>query len=225
MGNSCFGDNSHLKLNLCFSRQDVTYQADQVLIKEEDDQLITNDKKVERGKKKKKENNKMNELIIYFNEREKEIYNDYKKKGKVKKNHKKMQDHTIDLKEENKYELMLKRLLEQQNIKKNGPKRRETIRKDGDKIQEIVKTLLMENKKDVLQKTSSKDNSSLLIKKLYNKKDRFSVTLDRNILFTNNLNHNKNKFQEQYFNNRNTICEITNETNAAAVKKQNTNES
>ena len=120
---------------------------------------------------------------------------------------------------------MLKRLLEQQNIKKIGPKRRETIRKDGDNIKDMVKNLLIENKNDILKSKSNKENNTFLIKKAYNKKGRFSVTLDRNILFMNNLNSNKKKFQEQYFNNRNTINEVDMENSGFELHKQYSNES
>ena len=128
------------------------------------------------------------------------------------------------MKEDNKYELMLKRLLEQQNIKKIGPKRRETIRKDGDYIKDIVKNLLLENKNDILNNKNKNDNGTMLIKKQVNKKGRFSVILDRNILFMNNLHNNKKKIQEQYFNNRNTICEVDYESSGVGLLKK-TNES
>ena len=120
---------------------------------------------------------------------------------------------------------MLKRLLEQQNIKKIGPKRRETIRKDGDNIKDMVKNLLIENKNDILNSKNNKENNTLLIKKAYNKKGRFSVTLDRNIFFMNNLNSNKKKFQEQYFNNRNTISEVDMENSGFELRNQKINES
>ena len=124
------------------------------------------------------------------------------------------------MKDDNKYELILKRLLEQQNIKKIGPKRRETIRfEGGDDIKEMVKNLLKENKKDILSKKSETENNNILLKKQFQKKGRFSVTIDKNTLLTNNVN-NKKKFQEQYLNNRNTICEVIAESN-----RQNSSES
>ena len=229
MGNSCFCDNIHfikdVKLNLCYQKQDINNKSDHIIIKEE--QLNTNEKSKEKEKEKTNPKNKMNELLIYFNELEKEIMNNFKKKPKVKKIPiKKKNDMAIDIKEENKYELMLKRLLEQQNIKKIGPKRRETIRKEGEeKIKELVKNLLAENKNDVL-KNKKNENNTLLIKKQFQKKGRFSVTLDRNSLYSNGININKKKqFQEQYFNNRNTICEVIAETNGDLIHKQNSEDS
>ncbi len=119
---------------------------------------------------------------------------------------------------------MLKRLLEQQNIKKIGPKRRETIRKAGEeKIKEMLKNLLVENKNDVL-KNKKNENNTLLIKKQFQKKGRFSVTIDRNMIFSGNVN-NKKKLQEQYFNNWNTLCEVIPESNGDMIHKQNSNES
>ena len=227
MGNSCFCDNIHfikdVKLNVCFQNQDINLKSDQIL---KDDQTITNSKNKEKDKNKKRVSNKMNEIINYFNEGEKEILDNIKKREKVKKipQNKKL-DQTINAKDDNKYELMLKRLLGQQNIKKIGPKRRETIRKDGDNIKDMVKNLLLENKNDILNNKNKNENNTLLIKKAYNKKGRFSVTLDRNILFMNNLNNNKKKFQEQYFNNRKTICEVDIENNGLELRKQKSNES
>ena len=130
MGNSCLFDNIHfikdVKLNVCFQKQDINLKSDQAL---KDDEKILNAKHKE--KENNKNNNKMNEILNYFNEGEKEIIDNIKKKEKSKRFlSKKKRDHTIEMKEDNKYELMLKRLLEQQNIKKIGPKRRETIRKD-----------------------------------------------------------------------------------------------
>lgn len=227
MGNSCFCDNIHfikdVKLNVCFQKQDINLKSDQVL---KDDEKITNAKHKDKDKEKNKKNNKMNEILNYFNEGEKEIIDNIKKKEKSKRfPTKKKHDHTIEIKEDNKYELMLKRLLEQQNIKKIGPKRRETIRKDGDNIKDMVKNLLLENKNDILNNKNKNDNGTLLIKKQVNKKGRFSVTLDRNILFMNNLNNNKKKFQEQYFNNRNTICEVDFESSGVGLIKKKSNES
>ena len=229
MGNSCFCGNIHfikdVKLNVCFQKQEISDKSDQILIKEE--KQNTSDKNRE---KKEKDKNKMNELFIYFNDVEKEIMNDYKK-SKVRKHISKNLINTLN-KEDNKYELMLKRLLEQQNIKKVGPKRRETIRKLGEeKIKDMVKNLLIENKNDILNKKNTNDkkdknenkneNSSLLIKKEFNKKGRFSVAIDRNALFMNNLNNinNKKKAKRQYFNARNSISEVIGEINASDYKQ------
>ena len=229
MGNYCYCDNIHfikdVKLNVCFQKQEISDKSDQILIKEE--KQNTSDKNRE---KKEKDKNKMNELFIYFNDVEKEIMNDYKK-SKVRKHISKKLINTLN-KEDNKYELMLKRLLEQQNIKKVGPKRRETIRKLGEeKIKDMVKNLLIENKNDILNKKNTNDkkdknenkneNSSLLIKKEFNKKGRFSVAIDRNALFMNNLNNinNKKKAKRQYFNARNSISEVIGEINASDYKQ------
>ena len=226
MGNSCFCDNIHfikdVKLNVCFQKQVINLKSDQIL---KDDEKITNSKHKEKNKNKKSSLNKMNEIINYFNEGEKEILDNIKKIEKSKRNpSKKKLDQTINAKNDNKYELMLKRLLEQQNIKKIGPKRRETIRKDGTHIKDMVKNLLIENKNDIIN-NKNKENNTLLIKNDYNKKGRFSVTLDRNILFMNNLNSNKKKLQEQYFNNRKTICEVDVEKKGLAFRKQKSIES
>ena len=87
MGNSCFCDNIHfikdVKLNLCYQKQDINNKSDHIIIKEE--QLNTNEKSKEKEKEKTNPKNKMNELLIYFNELEKEIMNNFKKKPKVKK--------------------------------------------------------------------------------------------------------------------------------------------
>lgn len=200
MGNSCFCDNIHFikdsKYSVCFQKQDITSKSDQVLYKDED-KIITNEK----CRNKKQPKTKMNELLSYFYEGEKEIINNLKKKDKAKKmNSKKKPDNTMESKDD-KYELMLKRLLDQQNIKKNGTKRRETIRNDGNYIRDLVKNLLIENKNDVLNNKNKNDNNTLLIKNKFNKKARYSVTIDKNTLM-NNININKKKFQEQYFNNR-----------------------
>ena len=236
MGNSCFCGNIHfikdVKLSVCFQKQEINNKSDQILIKEE--KQNTSDKNKEKEEKEKnKSKNKMNELFNYFNDVEKEIMNNYKK-GKVRKHISKKLMNALTNKEDNKYELMLKRLLEQQNIKKVGPKRRETIRKLGEeKIKDMVKNLLIENKNDILNKKKTKDkidknkneneneNNSLLIKKEFNKKGRFSVNIDRNALFMNNLNNSniKKKVKRQYFNARNSISEVIGEINRSDYKQ------
>ena len=230
MGNSCFCNNINfikdVKLNVCFKKQAINNKSDQILIRDEDKTNI-NEKNKEKEKGKIKSKNKMNEILNYFNEGEKEIMNNIKKKAKAKKipSNKRI-DRINNNKDDNKYELMLKRLLEQQNIKKVGPKRRETIRKEGgEKIKETVKNLLTENKNDVLKNKNKKEdqNNSLLIKKQFNKKGRFSVTIDRNVLFMNNLNNKKKKFQEQYMKNRNTMYEVIVESNGDLENNQNSN--
>ena len=198
MGNSCLCENIHfikdVKLNVCFQKQDInTNKSVQIEIKEED-KINTNDKqnKENSDKDKNKSNiNKVSELLTYFNEGEKEIINNLKKKEKIKKTPaKRLKEQTIiGNKNDNKYELMLQRLLEQQNIKKEGPKRRETIRKgEEDKIKDIVKIILTENKNNIINQKPKNENSSLLIKKQFNKKGRYSVTFDRNMLFKSLVN-------------------------------------
>ena len=227
MGNSCSCDNIHfikdVKLNVCLEKLEIIPKSDQVLYNE-GNKIIIN-----LNEKKKKENsthNKMNEILSYFNEGEKEIINNIRKKNKVKKvqNKKKTNDIIDNNRDDNKYELILKRLLEQQNIKKIGPKRRETIRKEGDNIKDIVNLLLKENKNLVLNNKNSIENNTLLIKTQFNKRGRFSVTVDKKSLMNNINNNNKKKFQEQYLNNRMTICEVITESNGG-LAKQNSNES
>ena len=213
MGNSCFCDNIYFikdsKFSVCFQKQDISFKSDQALY---EDKAITNEK----CKNKKEPKTKMNDLLNYFYEGEKEIINTLKKKDKRKKmNSKKKLDNTL-VNKDDKYELILKRLLEQQNIKKNGPKRRETIRKDDNIIRDLVKNLLIENKNDALNNKNKNENNTLLIKNKFNKKARYSATIDKNPLM-NNIN--KKKFQEQYFNNRNTICEVIKESDGGFGKK------
>ena len=68
------------------------------------------------------------------------------------------------------------------------------------------------------------ENNSLLIKAQFNKKGRFSVTVDKKSLMENINHNNKKRFQEQYLNNRMTICEVITESNGG-LAKQNSNES
>ena len=227
MGNSCSCENIHfikdVKLNVCFEKMEIHPKSDQVLYKDgnKGNKVIININEKENISQK-----KMNEILNYFNEGEKEIINNIKKKNKLKKiqNKKKTNDIIDNNKDDNKYELILKRLLEQQNIKKIGPKRRETIRKEGDNIKDIVKELLKENKNMALSKKNSIESNSLLIKAQFNKKGRFSVTVDKKSLMDNINHNNKKKFQEQYLNNRMTICEVITESNGG-LAKQNSNES
>ena len=228
MGNSCSCENIHfvkdVKLNVCFEKMEIAPKSDQVLYND-GNKIIIN-----LNEKKNKDNltqKKMNEILNYFNEGEREIINSIKKKNKAKKvQNKKKTNDLIDNnnRDDNKYELILKRLLEQQNIKKIGPKRRETIRKEGDNLKDIVKDLLKENKNIALNKKNSIESNSLLIKTQFNKKGRFSVTVDKKSLMENINHNNKKRFQEQYLNNRMTICEVITESNGG-LAKQNSNES
>ena len=227
MGNSCSCENIHfikdVKLNVCLEKMEIVPKSDQVLYKDgnKGNKVIININEKENISQK-----KMNEILNYFNEGEKEIINNIRKKNKLKKiqNKKKTNDIIDNNKDDNKYELILKRLLEQQNIKKIGPKRRETIRKEGDNIKDIVKELLKENKNMVLNKKNSIESNTLLIKTQFNKKGRFSVTVDKKSLMENINHNNKKRFQEQYLNNRMTICEVITESNGG-LAKQNSNES
>jgi hypothetical protein len=227
MGNSCSCENIHfikdVKLNVCLEKMEIVPKSDQVLYNDgnKDNKVIINLNEKENISQK-----KMNEILNYFNEGEKEIINNIRKKNKLKKiqNKKKTNDIIDNNKDDNKYELILKRLLEQQNIKKIGPKRRETIRKEGDNIKDIVKELLKENKNMVLNKKNSIESNTLLIKTQFNKKGRFSVTVDKKSLMENINHNNKKRFQEQYLNNRMTICEVITESNGG-LAKQNSNES
>jgi len=229
MGNSCSCENIHfikdVKLNVCLEKLEILPKSDQVLNNNDGNRIIIN------LNEKKKENStqkKMNEILSYFNEGEKEIINNIKKKNKVKKVQNKKKTNDIfdnNNRDDNKYELILKRLLEQQNIKKIGPKRRETIRKEGDNIKDIVQTLLKENKNLAINNNkNTTESNTLLIKTPFNKRGRFSVTVDKKSLMNNIDNNNKKKFQEQYLNNRMTICEVITESNGG-IAKQNSNES
>jgi hypothetical protein len=227
MGNSCSCENIHfikdVKLNVCLEKMEILPKSDQVLYNDGNKIIINLNEKKNKDSLTQK---KMNEILSYFNEGEKEIINNIRKKNKVKKaqNKKKTNDLIDNNRDDNKYELILKRLLEQQNIKKIGPKRRETIRKEGDNIKDIVTELLKENKNIALNKKNSIESNSLLIKTQFNKKGRFSVTVDKKSLMDNINHNNKKKFQEQYLNNRMTICEVITESNGG-LAKQNSNES
>ena len=153
------------------------------------EQILTRDiSKFESDKENKifNENNKNNRvqgIIKYFNEEEKEILTDlYKQRDKDKINTKN--------KDNTKYELMLKRLLDQQSIKKVGPKRRETIRNEGNKIKEIVLQILQENKASAIKSSNTKDKESdenTLFVSPTKKKGRFSQTIDKNLLINNKI--------------------------------------
>ena len=92
---------------------------------------------------------------------------------------------------------MLKRLLEQKNIKRNGPKRRETIRNE-DKIKILINEILFENINETTNNKNNKNNekilnqeNDLLIKNINNQNFRFSATIDKNQILSNNLNSKK----------------------------------
>jgi len=92
------------------------------------------------------------------------------------------------LKDNKQYEDMLKRLLEQKTIKRFGPKRRETIRKE--EIKNMVDEILQENKDFIenskIKKTENSDvQSSIIIKNISLKNNRFSIVFDRNGIYRN----------------------------------------
>jgi len=135
-----------------------------------------------------KSEQKLFSLIKYFNEGEKEIFN-IKKKEKSKKNSKvkKISQKNFDFLKDNKqYEDMLKRLLEQKTIKRFGPKRRETIR--NEEIKNMVDEIIQENNNLIesskIKKTENSDvQSSIIIKNISRKNNRFSIVFDRNGIF------------------------------------------
>ena len=135
MGNTCFCSNSNYMqdIKLDFQQPIVNTKTDQNAQKESDDT-----------------SNRINNILNYFNQTEKEIVSNLMKKEKSKKyTVKKKQNKKFDtLIEGNKYEEMLKRLLEQKKIKRFGPKRRETVRKE-DNIKKLVNEILQENKDDI----------------------------------------------------------------------------
>ena len=184
MGNTCFCSNSNymqdIKLDL-FQKPIVNTKTDQIGQKDSDDT-----------------SNKINNILNYFNQTEKEIVINLMKKEKSKKYAtKKKQNKKYDtLIEGSKYEEMLKRLLDQKKIKRFGPKRRETVRKE-DKIKSMVNEILQENKDDIKSKinTSKKETSdtqsSIIIKKNKGFQTRFSFNIDRNVILRNNITKNK----------------------------------
>ena len=129
---------------------------------------------------------KLYNLIKYFNEGEKEIFN-IKKKEKSRKNSKvkKISQKNFDfLKDNKKYENMLKRILEQKTIKRFGPKRRDTIRNEG--IKNMVVEVIQENKDLTIKKNESSDvQSSIIITNISRKNNRFSIVFDRNGRYRN----------------------------------------
>ena len=129
---------------------------------------------------------KLYNLIKYFNEGEKEIFN-IKKKEKSRKNSKvkKISQKNFDfLKDNKKYENMLKRILEQKTIKRFGPKRRVTIR--NEEIKNMVVEVIQENKDLTIKKNESSDvQSSIIINNISRKNNRFSIVFDINGIYRN----------------------------------------
>lgn len=193
-----------ISLNVCFKEPPVEKDKEQIII-DLDNQNNNN-----------KLGTKINDLKIYFNEVENELmhYNNLHKSKKITKKHlsKKKHINALNKLSDNKYELMLKRLLEQKKIKRNGPKRRETIRKDI-AIKQVVNEVIsgnVQNEKINIKK-NEKEND-LLIKNINDQKYRCSATIDRNDLMVNNLIQNQKKFNYKFYQYRNTINDIINES-------------
>lgn len=193
-----------ISLNVCFKEPPVEKDKEQIII-DLDNQNNNN-----------KLGTKINDLKTYFNEVENELmhYNNLHKSKKITKKHlsKKKHINALNKLSDNKYELMLKRLLEQKKIKRNGPKRRETIRKDI-AIKQVVNEVISGNVKNekINVKKNDKEND-LLIKNINDQKYRCSATIDRNDLMVNNLIQNQKKFNYKFYQYRNTINDIINES-------------
>ena len=184
MGNTCFCSNSKYT-------QDIKLDSFQ--------QPIVNTKTDQNGQKDSDDtSNKINNILNYFNQTEKEIVINLMKKEKSKKYaiKKKQNKRSDTLIEGSKYEEMLKRLLDQKKIKRFGPKRRETVRKE-DRIKALVNEILQENKEDIKskiyssKKETSDTQSSIIIKKNKGFQTRFSFNIDRNVILRNNITKNK----------------------------------
>lgn len=181
MGNACFCNNSNyirdVRLDSIHQQPIINTKTEQIIHKDS----IENDKML----------NNINNIINYFNESEKEIINNIKKKEKSKKNanRKKPSNRLDTLIDTDQYEEMLKRLLDQKQIIRYGPKRRETIRKE-DKIKIIVNEILKENKDIILNKKNKKSEikSSIIIKNKNGLNNRFSF--DKNGIFFSGINKN-----------------------------------
>ena len=186
MGNTCFCSNSKYT-------QDIKLDSFQ--------QPIVNTKTDQNGQKDYSEDNsnRINNILNYFNQTEKEIVSNLMKKEKSKKykiKKKILNKQSDTLIEGSKYEEMLKRLLDQKKIKRFGPKRRETVRKE-DRIKSLVNEILQENKEDIKskiyssKKETSDTQSSIIIKKNKGFQTRFSFNIDRNVILRNNITKNK----------------------------------
>ena len=140
------------------------------------------------------ENKRINKLINYFNESEKEILTNLKKKSKNLIKQRKSSKKFDTLIDSNRYEIMLERLLAQKNIKRCGPKRRETIR-NGDNTKIMVEEILKHNKDNIIkinkEELMNKKYSLIINKK--NIKGRLSVNIPGNGIIKNGIVKNKNK--------------------------------
>ena len=186
MGNTCFCSNSKYM-------QDIKLDSFQ--------QPIVNTKTDQNGQKDYSEDNsnRINNILNYFNQTEKEIVSNLMKKEKSKKykiKKKILNKQSDTLIEGSKYEEMLKRLLDQKKIKRFGPKRRETVRKE-DGIKAMVNEILKENKEDIKSKINSSKKetsdtqSSIIIKNNKGFQTRLSFNIDRNAMFRSNINKSK----------------------------------
>ena len=186
MGNTCFCSNSKYM-------QDIKLDSFQQPI------VNTKTKTEQNGQKDSVDtSNKINNILNYFNQTEKEIVINLMKKEKSKKyvTKKKQNKKSDTLIEGSKYEEMLKRLLDQKKIKRFGPKRRETVRKE-DRIKTLVNEILQENKEDIKskiyssKKETSDTQSSIIIKKNIGFQSRLSFNIDRNAMLRNNITKSK----------------------------------
>ena len=182
MGNACFCKNSNFIKDINLESSPL-----QPIINTKSEQFIQKDDESIEKKR-------INKLINYFNESEKEILKNLKKKEKSKKTKRKSSKKFDTLVDNNRYEIMLERLLTQKNIKRYGPKRRETIRK-GDNIKIIVEEILKNNKDTILKKEKDEliNNKHSLIINKKNFKARFSFNFDQNGIIKNGIAKNKNK--------------------------------
>ena len=180
MGNACFCNNSPFI-------QDVNLDnfPHLPIVNTKTDQMQNKDSyEIDKSER------KLNSIIKYFNEGEKEIYN-IKKKEKSKKHSKmkKISQKNFDFLKDNKqYELILRRLLEQKTIKRFGPKRRDTIR--NEEIKNMVVEVLQENKdfienNKIKRSEFSDGQNSIIIKNISRKNNRFSIVFDRNGIYRN----------------------------------------
>lgn len=187
MGNACFCKNSNFikDINLESSPlQPIVNTKSEPFIAKDDEDI---------------EKKRINKLINYFNESEKEILNNLKKKEKSKKmmSKRKSSKKFDTLVDSTRYEVMLERLLAQKNIKRCGPKRRETIR-NGDNTKKLVEEILKHNKDNIIKINKEElmtKKYSLIIKKR-DFKGRLSVNIDNiaiNGIKKNGIVNNKNK--------------------------------
>ena len=182
MGNGCFCKNIN-----CVNDINLDSFSKKPIINRQTENIITKDEE-----EVDKNGNKLNSVLKYFNESEKEILSNLKKAEKARKlylNKKDIQKFDTLIKNNNDhYVIMLERLLAQKSFKICGPKRRETII-NGEKIKIMVNEILKENKDNIRNYKMTKNNS-LVIKNNINKKNRNSITLIRNGIITTGFVNN-----------------------------------